>query len=91
MNESCKRVPASGVSLLLFLTVACALPALFPGDVRAQRGREGPPEQGSVEPVNLLPNPYETIRDFGTLPDGRSWGSVSAVNVDIDGIHIWAG
>ena len=44
-----------------------------------------------MEPVNLLPNPYVTIRDFGTLPDGRSWGSVSAVNVDIDGIHIWAG
>ncbi len=27
----------------------------------------------------------------GTLPDGRSWGSMSAVNIDIDGIHVWAG
>ncbi len=91
MNKTWKPVPATGASLLLSVMLACALPALFPGDVRAQRGREGPPEQGSVEPVNLLPNPYVTIRDFGTLPDGRSWGSVSAVNVDIDGIHIWAG
>ncbi len=91
MNKTRLCVPISGAPLLLLVTLACALPALFPGDVRAQRGTEGPPEQGSVEPVNLLPNPYVTIRDFGTLPNGRSWGSVSAVNVDIDGIHIWAG
>ena len=44
-----------------------------------------------MEPVNHLPNPYETVRDWGTLPDGRIWGSVSAINVDIDGVHIWAG
>jgi DNA-binding beta-propeller fold protein YncE len=44
-----------------------------------------------VTPINNLPNPYETIRNFGTLPDGRRWGSVSAVHVDIDGKHIWAG
>ena len=31
------------------------------------------------------------MRNWGTLPDGRSWGSVSAVHVDIDGKHIWAG
>ena len=91
MNKTCIRVPASVAPILLFVTLACALPAFFPGDAWAQRGTEGPPEQGSVEPVNLLPNPYVTIRDFGTLPNGRSWGSVSAVNVDIDGIHIWAG
>lgn len=58
-----------------------------------------PPRPGAVypaahagqQPVNNLPNPYETQRDFGTLPDGRIWGSVSAVNVDVDGVHIWAG
>jgi sugar lactone lactonase YvrE len=42
-------------------------------------------------PVNNLPNPYETVRNWGTLPDGRRWGSVSAVQADIDGKHIWAG
>jgi DNA-binding beta-propeller fold protein YncE len=41
-------------------------------------------------PNNHQPNPYETVRDWGTLPDGRSWGSVSAVHVDVDGRHIWA-
>ena len=58
-----------------------------------------PPRPGAVypaahagqQPVNNLPNPYETQRNFGTLPDGRSWGSVSAVNIDIDGVHVWAG
>jgi DNA-binding beta-propeller fold protein YncE len=46
---------------------------------------------GVVQAVNYLPNPYETVRDFGRLPDGRRWGSVSAIHVDIDGRHIWAG
>jgi sugar lactone lactonase YvrE len=64
--------------------------ALVPGEASAQRGASGPPEQANVEPVNNLPNPYETVRDWGTLPDGRSWGSVSAINVDVDGVHIWA-
>ncbi len=91
MNKMCKGVPASGAQLLLFATLACASLALSPGDVSAQRGASGPPEHANVEPVNYLPNPYVTQRNFGTLPDGRSWGSVSAVNVDIDGIHIWAG
>ncbi len=91
MNKACKDVPASGAPLLLLMTLACASLALSPGDAWAQRGASGPPEHASVEPVNYLPNPYVTQRNFGTLPDGRGWGSVSAVNVDIDGIHIWAG
>ena len=61
-----------------------------PGTSLAQRGARGPAEHANVEPINNLPNPYETVRDWGTLPDGRRWGSVSAVNVDIDGVHIWA-
>ncbi|MCC7034901.1 MAG: hypothetical protein IT179_18915 [Acidobacteria bacterium] len=55
------------------------------------RGASGPPEHAKVTPVNNLPNPYETVRNWGTLPDGRTWGSVSAINVDVDGRHIWAG
>lgn len=55
------------------------------------RGASGPPEHAKIKPINHLPNPYETVRDWGTLPDGRRWGSVSAVHVDIDGKHIWAG
>ena len=55
------------------------------------RGSSGPPEHAKVAPINNLPNPYETVRNWGTLPDGRVWGSVSAVHVDVDGKHIWAG
>ena len=55
------------------------------------RGSSGPPEHAKVAPINHLPNPYETVRNWGTLPDGRRWGSVSAVHVDIDGKHLWAG
>jgi DNA-binding beta-propeller fold protein YncE len=44
-----------------------------------------------VTPINNLPNPYETVRNWGTLPDARKWGSVSAIHVDTDGKHIWAG
>ena len=55
------------------------------------RGASGPPEHAKVTPINNLPNPYETVRNWGTLPDGRKWGSVSAIHVDPDGRHIWAG
>jgi hypothetical protein len=44
---------------------------------------------GVVQPVNGLPNPYETQRNWGTLPNGRPWGSVSALEVDVDGRHLW--
>ena len=77
------------VGPLAALLVGAAL-ALAPAAVSAQRGASGPPEHADVEPVNHLPNPYETVRNFGTLPDGRTWGSVSAINIDIDGVHIWA-
>ena len=72
-------------------TVASVLLVVFSATVWAQRGATGPPEHADVEPVNALPNPYETVRSWGTLPDGRTWGSVSAVNVDVDGVHVWAG
>jgi sugar lactone lactonase YvrE len=42
-----------------------------------------------VEPVNYLPNPYETVRNWGELPDGRAWGSVPAVDIDPDGVSLW--
>jgi sugar lactone lactonase YvrE len=46
--------------------------------------------QTDIEPVNGLPNPYETIRNWGVLPDGRTWGSTAGVDVDPDGKSIWA-
>jgi streptogramin lyase len=39
-------------------------------------------------PSNDAPNPYRTGEKW-TLPDGRMWGSLSAVDVDRDGRSIW--
>jgi sugar lactone lactonase YvrE len=46
--------------------------------------------QDAVSPVNDLPNPYQVIRNWGTLPEGRIWGSTGAISVDRDGTSIWA-
>ncbi|SVD31635.1 uncharacterized protein METZ01_LOCUS384489, partial [marine metagenome] len=90
MIRTHQLLKTSGFNLLFLVSLVCASSALSPGVVWAQRGASGPPEHADVEPVNYLPNPYETVRNWGTLPDGRNWGSVSAINVDIDGRHIWA-
>jgi hypothetical protein len=76
---------------VLVAVLACGAVALMPTTALAQRGASGPPEHAGVAPVNYAPNPYDTYRDWGRLPAGRTWGSVSAVNVDVDGRHVWAG
>jgi streptogramin lyase len=45
--------------------------------------------QGDVQPTNNQPNPYRTIASYFKLPDGREWGSTSAVEIDKDGRSIW--
>src|SRR5471032_173150 len=45
--------------------------------------------QATVVPTNDLPNPYQTIENFFKLPEGRTWGSTSAVDIDKDGRSIW--
>src|SRR5579863_1627171 len=37
---------------------------------------------------NSQPNPYHSIENWGTLPEGRAWGSTSAVDIGPDG-SIW--
>src|ERR671910_33375 len=92
MTDRRRRLPRAGAPLLTSTVLAgAALVSFWTGTASAQRGASGPPEHAKVTPVNNLPNPYETVRNWGTLPDGRRWGSVSAVHVDIDGKHIWAG
>jgi DNA-binding beta-propeller fold protein YncE len=46
--------------------------------------------QAGAPPPNDLPSPYETIRNWGTLPPGRTWGSTGSVNIDRDGVSVWA-
>jgi streptogramin lyase len=55
------------------------LVALAPGWVGAQ----------ITEPVNTRPNPYRTVEGWARMPEGRTWGATSAVDVDPDGRSIW--
>jgi len=41
-----------------------------------------------IEPAKQIPNPYRTIGNYFRLPQGRTWGSTSAVFVAVNG-HIW--
>src|SRR5688572_30639141 len=43
----------------------------------------------SATPTNDVPNPYNTIEGWAKLPDGRTWGSTSAVDIDKDGKSVW--
>ncbi len=40
-------------------------------------------------PTNDAPNNYNSIENWAKLPDGRKWGSTSAVDIDKDGKSIW--
>ncbi len=35
------------------------------------------------------PNPYRTVEGWAKMPEGRTWGATSAVDVDRDGKSIW--
>jgi hypothetical protein len=45
--------------------------------------------QPDMPPTNDLVNPYNTQSGFLKMPAGRSWGSSSTVDVDLDGESIW--
>ena len=45
--------------------------------------------QQAKAPINDLPNPFRTEQGWAKLPDGRTWGSTSAVEIDRDGASIW--
>lgn len=68
-------------SAMLTLTVALGVSMA----AHAQNDYSNP----DMAPTNDLPNPYQTIEGFLKLPEGRAWGSSSAVQVDIDGTSIW--
>ena len=43
----------------------------------------------SDAPPNSQPNPYRTVENWFKMPEGRTWGSTSAVEIDRDGRSIW--
>ena len=70
---SLKRSPVAIVALLACTTFATAPLANA---------------QGSA-PENGAPNPYRTVEGWAKMPEGRVWGSTSAVDIDKDGVSIW--
>jgi streptogramin lyase len=45
--------------------------------------------QNDVASTNDLPNPYQSVENSFKLPEGRKWGSTSAIEIDKDGRTIW--
>ena len=45
--------------------------------------------QGDARPTNEAPNPFQSAENHFKLPEGRTWGSTSAVEIDRDGRSIW--
>jgi hypothetical protein len=45
--------------------------------------------QGDMKPANEAPNPFQSVESYFKLPEGRTWGSTSAVEIDRDGKSIW--
>lgn len=60
----------------------CVVAAMTGARMLAQGG-------AAMPPVNQAPNPYQTIENHFKLPEGRAWGSTSAVDIDKDGKTIW--
>src|SRR3954465_7480790 len=48
-----------------------------------------PAPASTVAPTNNAPNPYQTVEGWAKMPAGRTWGSLSAVDIDKDGTSIW--
>jgi sugar lactone lactonase YvrE len=42
-----------------------------------------------AQPANSQPNPYRTVEGWAKMPEGRTWGATSAVNVARDGKSLW--
>jgi streptogramin lyase len=64
--------------------IAVSLATVWVSRVSAQAGGSA-----TMAPTNDAPNPYQTIAGWAKLPEGRTWGSTSAVEIDKDGVSIW--
>jgi len=60
-------------------TAVCAAVLFKPSGAGAQSGAA----------PNSQPNPYDTVENWAKMPEGRTWGSTSAVEIDRDGRSIW--
>ncbi len=80
MNNLLKNAKGFLLFFALFAFFASTFPSLSGGRASTQ---------GNVQPVNDLPNPYATVENWAKMPEGRTWGATSAVEIDRDGKSIW--
>ena len=69
--------------LMIAVVAAVATAGTTLGHARAM------PQAAAMAPTNDAPNPYQSIEGWAKLPEGRTWGSTSAVDIDKDGKSIW--
>src|SRR5262245_61034525 len=74
-DQSGGNMPTRCRSGSLWLFIVLAAPALL--------------AQSTTAPTNTAPNPYQTVQNFFQLPQGRTWGSISTVEPDLDGRSVW--
>lgn len=77
---------AASIALLTLL-------ALLTCGMRPLGAQAAPATSGAAasKPTNDAPNPYRTVEGWAKLPEGRAWGSTSAVAIDKDGESVWVG
>ncbi len=77
------RQSVSASRSLTAVVVLCATAAV-PRDAIGQTT-----SSHTMPAINDVSNPYRTVEGWAKLPEGRTWGSTSAVAIDKDGKHIW--
>src|SRR5215218_421243 len=45
----------------------------------------------SRHPMRKTTGPTRTVEGWAKMPEGRTWGSTSSVDIDKDGVSIWVG
>src|ERR1043165_9817514 len=45
--------------------------------------------QSGDQPANDPPNPYAAVENWAKMPEGRTWGATSAVDIAADGKSVW--
>jgi sugar lactone lactonase YvrE len=75
------------IRLVLIVTVVAVIAA--PATRTFGQAATTTAQTGAAAPTNDAPNPYQNIEGWAKLPEGRTWGSTSAVDVDKDGKSIW--
>jgi DNA-binding beta-propeller fold protein YncE len=71
------------------LIAAAAVSIAAAGAAARSASQSTAPPQAAIAPTNDAPNPYETIEGWAKMPEGRTWGSTSAVDIDPDGRSVW--